>query len=316
MDIGQFCRELSSDMPSFVRRIVFLQGAGGEVPVRVLQVPSDPSRPFPIVVVFHGARPEGAPYPMFYGHQFAGEETSDKLLIAIADPTLAANPELRFGWYCGYRGIDAPAAIHTFLDALTSTLEPSRLILFGASIGAHPALRFAKHFPGSVAVLVNPICQISSYYEAAVRHYFETCWPGEFDDRSLQSEAVLDDAGSLFDDGPLQSTVAILQNATDRHLIKQVAPLIARLGQFGQSAPKLLPIVSFFPGFIGHNMPHDEMGRCIEAAVRAADTDALSIAMMREELSTVDKQAERPLPVRDTSRDITLARELAQQAAK
>ena len=33
-------------------------------------------------------------------------------------------------------------------------------------------------------------------------------------------------------------------------------------------------------------------------------------------LSTVDKQAERPLPVRDTDRDITLARELAQQAAK
>lgn len=317
MDIGRFCSDLSADMGSFLRQIVNIEINGGEIPIRILQLPSDPSKPFPLVVTFAGARPESGPYPMFYGNEFAGER-SDKLLIAIADPSFAKSPDLRFGWYCGDENFNAPAAISEILNALVAHLSISRMIFFGGSIGAHPALRYAKQFAGSIALLINPVTKISAYYEFAVSKYFELCWPSQFDSKSFTNDRVLDNAASLFEGRSLDSTVVILQNSTDPHLLKQAIPLIASLGRCANAASKLLTFVSFYPDAIGHRMTIQEMSRSLDAAVNAEDTDPVSIARMREayiEAQSTGGEWGAVAP-RINDRDIALASILATQAAR
>lgn len=313
MDIGKFCSDLSADMGSFLRQIVNIEVNGGEVPIRILQVPSNPSKPFPLVVTFHGARPENGPYPMFYGNEFAGER-SDKLLIAMADPSLANSTDLRFGWFCGDQNFNVPDAISEILNEMSARLTISRMIFFGGSIGAHPALRYAKQFADSVAILINPVTEISAYYDFAVSKYFEVCWPGQFDAVSFKSDWVLDDAASVFEGGTLDSTVVIVQNSTDPHLLKQAVPLITSLGRCANAASRLLTFVSFYPDAIGHRMTVPEMIRCVDAAVNAEDTAPISIARMREALSMVSERSD--VAPRMNDRDIVLANTLATQAAR
>lgn len=248
------------------------------LPVKLLRRPEGPLHDRPLVVVFHGAvdrKKRGFPY---YGGGYAldalGE--TDALVLSISDPSLWLSPRLRTAWYAANRYADVPRAIHEFLFAVTAILSPSRLIFTGNSTGGHPALAQSARFEDCVCVVSNPIARISRYHSQAVERYLSTCWgpaAAARRDGDALPGGVLDDCGTIYRNGHRHSLI-VVQNATDPHLLLQAVPFAARI----RDPERLLFLSAFFPGSIGHVVPHALMARWLLAATRARTAACPDIA--------------------------------------
>jgi hypothetical protein len=146
-------------------------------------------------------------------------------------------------------------------------------VFYGSSIGAHPALVHSHAIPGSVCVGKNPGTCISRYWSDYVSDYRRACWPG-VDDSVPLSELTLDDVGPLYASGQ-SNTVILLQNATDKDVLKQFVPFLSHLPP---DCSSVLPVIDYFRTELGHTYPLPELRRWVYGAVLAPSTAVLDIA--------------------------------------
>ncbi|WP_141740768.1 SGNH/GDSL hydrolase family protein [Corynebacterium sp. HMSC05C01] len=107
------------------------------------------------LVTFQHRISERSTYPTFVGNGVS--ETAGMNLIAVSDPSVIRNIDLRLGWYLGSRGT-GPLKQH-LLPVIRRSVEyfgGERLVFFGNSGGGYASINYAQHFGGSIALTVNP----------------------------------------------------------------------------------------------------------------------------------------------------------------
>ncbi|WP_460702943.1 hypothetical protein [Luteococcus sediminum] len=91
-------------------------------------------------------------------------------VLAFADPAMLQHPRLRGAWYMHPRHdvIEAFAQIVTeILDELR--LDPSRLTIYGSSLGGFGAISLASSLPGSRALCEVPQLDFAGWFPTAVK---------------------------------------------------------------------------------------------------------------------------------------------------
>lgn len=107
------------------------------------------------LITFQHRISERSSYPTFVGNGVS--EATGMNLIAVSDPSVIRNTELRLGWYLGDRGT-GPLKRH-LLPVIKRSVEyfnGERLVFFGNSGGGYASIDYAQHFTESIALTVNP----------------------------------------------------------------------------------------------------------------------------------------------------------------
>jgi len=262
---------------------------GVVLPVRAWTGPAPATSSAPLVITFHGAIDRSLrTLPVFDGAPLRTSLDGRAWLLAIADPSLERDPDLRIAWYAGHEGADVQAAIGRTAVGLAQMLGASRVIFAAGSTGAHAALLQAARIPGSVAVVQNPIARISGYYSGPVADYRRVCWPALAKGDDL-STCTVEDVATLYAQEH-SSTAILLQNARDHHLYKQSLAFLAKVKP-GRNRENLLWLSDYFDEHAGHSYPRDRWGAWVRAAVDAPSTDANAIAVAAQKLLTSSGQS-------------------------
>lgn len=186
--------------------ITTIQYEGGPLDLLV----ADRGKPV-TVVVFHAALHDRTrSLPVLAG---LGVLTDvDANIISLADPSLSRF-DLQLAWFAGNRHQDLqrdlPLVIRHCLDSMS---VPSVPVFFGASGGGFAALYYATHFPGSLAVPVNPQTDLAMYTPGPVMAYADAAFGTD-----LASAGVVTDLVSYYRDMEPQVTVGYVQNIRDSH---------------------------------------------------------------------------------------------------
>lgn len=106
------------------------------------------------LVAFQDSVVEGSTYPSFSGLELS--EIAGVNLVAVADPTVVIDRELRVGWYLGNR-ITGPLkrSLLPILRRSVEYLEGDRTIFYGESNGGYAAMNFGQHFSSAIALTIN-----------------------------------------------------------------------------------------------------------------------------------------------------------------
>ncbi|SEB40912.1 hypothetical protein SAMN05519105_0151 [Rhodobacter sp. 24-YEA-8] len=253
---------------------IAVPGTGPQrLPVRVLAAPRGDLTGVALVVAFHGGvNREKMKIPAFDGRFIlSAPDRRETILLSIADPSLAMADDLAACFFAGNHLGDTPAQITAVIRSVAESIKPERIIFVGGSAGGHPALLQASRFEDSIAVLCNPLTNISIYYQPTVRRYYEICWP----DLSIEEieSRIMTDASIVL--GPrMAGKVLWLQNATDHHITNQTLPALARLN----NPQKLMFLSTFLPGLVGHSFDPALWALWVRAAVEAPDASLVGIA--------------------------------------
>jgi len=173
-------------------------------------------------------------------------------LVAVADPTLALDPDLPLAWYAGNEEVpDLPKHLACLLEGLAKQHQ-ARLVIFGGSGGGYAGLMMATLLECQTTVLVwNPQTAIADYVPHFVAQYIEAAFPrlGEAVSRVRAGAAgeqgeglreVLDVAAITHDVRDIQLRPRInllyLQNQSDWHVARHAVPYLVqgswrRMGQ-------------------------------------------------------------------------------------
>lgn len=117
------------------------------------------------------------PYPTFVGMGAAGRTGAN--LIAVADPGVALDPQVRLAWYLGTRSIGPlkPILLPILKKSITE-LGGSRTVFFGTSGGGYPAVDYAREFPASIGLTINPMLGFNNQNQRDLDRYMDGCHPG------------------------------------------------------------------------------------------------------------------------------------------
>lgn len=154
-----------------------------------------------ILVFFTAAVAPGKTWPYFSGRGI-GSRTGHSLL-AISDPSIAADSRLSTNWTLG----DSNYQLHKDLPEIIRKVARNRRIIFvGASAGGFPALHYGSQFPDSVSLVMNPRTSVFTP-PSHIQHSAEKLFPG-MTARQI-SEMIPTKLGQA------KNTVVYLQNCTD-----------------------------------------------------------------------------------------------------
>lgn len=87
-------------------------------------------------------------------------------VLAVCDPTLYLDDQLRLGWFVGRETFDPMQTLLRTVDRVSRALQvdPGRVIFYGSSGGGFAALLAAALRPVGRAVAINPQTDITGYY--------------------------------------------------------------------------------------------------------------------------------------------------------
>ncbi len=159
-------------------------------------------------------------------------------MIAVADPSLDADPSLSLAWYTGGPSDNYASNLARLLEAIHRSLG-RELLLVGGSGGGFAALNIGRHFNGTYSVLVwNPQTDIYEYSERFVKVFLKSRF--NFANISL-GRSDWKDFCRIRTDSKISTNVlsaetvtkprrfVYLQNATDWHRDKHLTPLWSRV---------------------------------------------------------------------------------------
>ena len=191
-------------------------------------------------VVFSGAvgTRQGTRAPFFSGTGLG--RVLGTPLVAISDPLLASHDELKLGWYAGAAHEHLQRHIGEVLRVLSRRVD-RELLLVGGSGGGFAALHQAMRIEVPVSALVwNPQTDVLDYDAAAVTEYLvaalgrtrEQAESMTRDQRSSALRSVGIDHRVLTQDAraPSLRRLLYLQNASDWHVVKHLAPFLEEGG--------------------------------------------------------------------------------------
>lgn len=175
------------------------------------------------IVFFHAAITKAVRrYPVFSGATFSEDIGANRLFIS--DPSLYVDSRIKLGWYAG--SSRQPALQEAVTEIIAKFCGPNRrLVFFGASGGGFASLYYATHFPGSIAVPVNPQTTIREYVQVIVDRYLNYAWGGQ----SVDELPVCTDVVELYR-RPVGNSVLYVQNSGDGdHMAHHYSPFVNAL---------------------------------------------------------------------------------------
>lgn len=142
--------------------------SGVDLPCRVKLLPGASV----LFVMFHAAFDRTkVPLPVFarwnFGKVLGGH------VLAVSDPTLALDDELRLGWYVGSLSVDPMQVLLGAVDRVRDLLglADDHVVFYGSSGGGFAALRAAASRRCGRAAVINPQTEITAYFENAVSQF-------------------------------------------------------------------------------------------------------------------------------------------------
>lgn len=175
------------------------------------------------VVFFHAAITKAVRrYPVFSGATFSEDVAANRLFIS--DPSLYVDSRIKLGWYAG--STRQPELQNALTEIISRFDGPDRrLVFFGASGGGFASLFYSAHFPGSIAVPVNPQTTIRNYVPAIVSRYLNYAWDGQ----PVDDLPVCTDVIELYR-RPVTNSVLYMQNSGDSdHMDRHYSPFMQAL---------------------------------------------------------------------------------------
>lgn len=121
-----------------------------------------------LFIMLNGAVDRSKPLPVFarwnWGKVLGGH------VLAVCDPTLFLDDELRLGWFVGNRTMDPMRALHRTAETVRTLLgiAADRMVFYGSSGGGFAAIVAASGLPQGRAVAINPQTDITHYYPRPV----------------------------------------------------------------------------------------------------------------------------------------------------
>lgn len=240
----------------------FLESPGhpsGVLTVMYRGVPIDikyEPRGFETTTVFFHPAVVRAKFPVFIGGGVSEDLPTNR--IFISDPSLYLSEELRLAWYAGnHRQDKLQWALRGMLNALIP--RGQRVVMFGASGGGFASLYYAAHYPGAVAVPINPQTSLANYTKGAVDRYGHIGW--QLSGVGLASKIpVTTDLIRLYRQ-PLDVSVLYLQNRNDvTHMSGHFEPFMEALPDVHRVSPILID------GPQGHHPPDKKITKAVLSA--------------------------------------------------
>lgn len=146
-----------------------------DLPCRLKLLPGSTA----LFVMLNGAVDRAKPLPVFarwnWGKVLGGH------VLAVCDPTLYLDDQLRLGWFVGNRSIDPMKALLRTVEQVRMQLgiADTRVVFYGSSGGGFASMVAAASRPVGRAIVVNPQTDITHYYPKAVdriAQVFATGW--------------------------------------------------------------------------------------------------------------------------------------------
>lgn len=149
-----------------------------DLPCRLKLLPGSST----LFVMLNGAVDRTKPLPVFarwnWGKVLGGH------VLAVCDPTLYLDDQLRLGWFVGNRSIDPMRALLRTVERVRVQLgiADARVVFYGSSGGGFASMVAAASRPVGRAIVVNPQTDITNYYPKAVDRIakvFAADWPAQ-----------------------------------------------------------------------------------------------------------------------------------------
>lgn len=182
------------------------------------------------VLFFHGSTQRDVDLPMHLGKGMMRGTPANHLTISDPSLTLDDSKTLILSWYAG--SSRQPELQHFLRSVVQLVLERTgnpHLIFLGGSGGGFASLEMSRHFPGSLALVMNPQTVLPNYHAHLVRRYLDLCWDGA----PALSDLPAHIATNLADvyQEPIAHTIAYIQNTRDdHHLENHQLPFLEKVG--------------------------------------------------------------------------------------
>lgn len=174
------------------------------------------------IIFLNGAmKPNFDVYPLYHRHTWGSKFQMNSL--NIYDASLNLSQDYLLAWYQGVQANPLFLAIDNIINQLKNklNLKNSELVFYGSSGGGWTALKLAEHFPGSLAVAVNPQISVLDYgIKTAVNKFLSVT----YNDDNIDS--IRDKYGSLLTinhdcfkqtNTEVSSQFLLVQNIQDTH---------------------------------------------------------------------------------------------------
>lgn len=169
------------------------------------------------VVCFHGAVEKEVKLPWLVGAGVLKDADANRL--SISDPTLFLHEEVQIGWFAGNSFMpNLHQTLERIIRKVIDTTSTKHVVFFGGSAGGFAALAMSRHFPGSLALPMNPQTSIQKFFPVPVGKYVSNAWP-ELPTLEEAPESVPHDLTREYAGGH-ENTVAFIQNQRDLFHIK------------------------------------------------------------------------------------------------
>ncbi|MCW5719233.1 MAG: hypothetical protein KIS68_15545 [Bauldia sp.] len=155
----------------------------------------------------------------------------DVSLVALSDPTLHLDADLRLAWFAGSARLRLQAILPTILARLAQALEATQIIFFGGSGGGFASLHYAAAFPDSLSVVWNPQTDLRRYNPSHVEEYGRAAfgWTNLAEAKARLPEEVSSSLHQVY--GPRRDNLILyLQNNSDGHVANHMQPFLSGLG--------------------------------------------------------------------------------------
>lgn len=156
------------------------------------------------------------------------------MVLSIADPTLAADPELLLGWYVGTSGINVSKELAALVTSIAAAngIDRSDIIFYGSSGGGFAAMMLAPLVGGgATAIAINPQTRIIKYAKTVVSAFISLAFSGISPDTAEVNYADRLSAIYLWNNEiSMSSRLLLIQNTSDWHYRSHFIPMVDSLG--------------------------------------------------------------------------------------
>ena len=196
-----------------------------------------------LAVIFNSQQKADSPLKLFTWGNVG--KLLDCTRLHIADPTLNISEVATLGWYTANKKGNFQYQIGQLILLFKEALDVEEIVFLGSSGGGFPAAYYSQLFPGSLALLLAPVFNVSRSIQSKAKQQFAVDLNGvdTFDDALQCHPDVSFDVGAMVreNDGRLLSSIHILQSRGDSGFWQhQTQPFLEQIGTRCQLPPKSL----------------------------------------------------------------------------
>lgn len=185
----------------------------------------------PLIFSFHGNTPrsETLKLPVFTGLNVTRD--LDASLVALSDPTLHLDADLRLAWFAGSASLRLQSILPRVLSHLATILDAPRVIFFGGSGGGFASLYYGAEFADSLALVWNPQTDVCRYNPSHIEDYGRVAfgWASVDETKERLSGEIKPALAPVYATGR-RNLVIYLQNSSDGHVRQHMIPFLSSLG--------------------------------------------------------------------------------------